>query len=269
MINSEEFNFNFDPSQSDNLIKIYEHFLELGNPSKASWQPETDDLGVMPKKEWYTSLQKLIEDYGYENYRIHAKETLESVIKLQAATEKLKRLKKIDNRKGIWKNTRDYILDIEWNTLVEGPTEFYFYCSEKGRYLKGMILSIGCIPDPILLKLIEKFAIECPFQVSGHSQAPMGLYVYDALEVFSMLEYPKSIPYIMNFKARIKQTWAQEKFDKYLQQIAKKQKIDFEEIIEIAISDYGFNHENIFEKELGIIRFKFRFRQAIKNKFSG
>lgn len=122
-----------------------------------------------------------------------------------------------------------------------------------------MILSISCIPDPILLKLIESLSIECPFQVGGHSQAPTGLYVYDALEVFSKLDYPESIPYIMNFKAKIKQTWAQKRFNKYLKQIAKKQKIEFEEVIENGLSDYGFNEDHVYINEVGDFEVKFSF----------
>ena len=147
----------------------------------------------------------------------------------------------------------------DYRSFQEPPTHYYFYSSERGRYLKGMILSVCCIPDPILLKLIESFSIECPFQVGGHSQAPTGLYVYDALEVFSKLEYPKSIPYIMNFKAKIKQTWAQKRFDKYLKQIAKKQKIEFEEIIENGLSDYGFNEDHVYLNEVGDFKIQLSF----------
>jgi hypothetical protein len=265
MVQVEEVEFKFDPSESEELIKIYEHFIELQKLGNTIYLYEIDDLGVLPQKEWYSTMSKLINEYGYEKYRNHVIKTMESLITLQRAISKLDNLKKADKKKGINSNYSKYISNIRWNTIVEAPTHYYFYRSEKGRYLRGMILSVACIPDPILLKLIEKFSIECPFQVSGHSQAPTGLFVYDALEVFSMLKYPDSIPYIMNFKAKIKQTWAQKRFDKYLKQIAKKQKVEPDEIIEIATSDYGFNHEHVYESILGDYKVQISFLTS-KNK---
>lgn len=211
MAQIEEIEFKFDPSESEELIKIYEHFIELRKLGKTALPYETDDLGVLPKKEWYSTMSELIDKYGYEKYRNHVKKTLESLIKLQRVVNRFDNLVKANNKKGVSSTHTKYIENISWNTITEAPTHFYFYCSEKGRYLKGMILSVACIPDPILLNLIERFSIECPFQVGGHSQAPTGLYVYDALEVFSMLKYPDSIQYIMTLKAKIKQTWAQKK----------------------------------------------------------
>lgn len=267
MVRAEEIEFQFDPSESEELIKIYEHFIGLQNSGKISLPQEIDDLGVLPKKEWYSKMSELIDKYGYEKYRNHVKETLESLIILQRAIKRLDNLIKADERRGVFSNYTKYIENYRWNTTIsEAPTHFYFYYSEKGRYLKGMILSVACIPDPILLKLIEKFSIECPFQVRGHSQAPTGLYVYDALEVFSMLKYPDSIPYIMNLKAKIKQTWAQKKFDTYLKQIAKKQKVESDEIIEVGTSDYGFNQDNLYKNDLGDYQIQISFPTSKKKQ---
>ncbi|WP_028666033.1 DUF4132 domain-containing protein [Runella zeae] len=266
MAQIEEIEFKFDPSESEELIKIYEHFIELRKLGKTALPYETDDLGVLPKKEWYSKMSELIDKYGYENYRNHVKKTLESLITLQRAVNRFDNLVKADNRKGVSSTHTKYIENISWNTIAEAPTHFYFYCSEKGRYLKGMILSVACIPDPILLNLIERFSIECPFQVGGHSQAPTGLYVYDALEVFSMLKYPDSIQYIMTLKAKIKQTWAQKKIDTYLKKIAKEQKADTDEIIEIGTSDYGFNQENLYKSDLGDFQIQISFLTSKKKQ---
>ncbi|MBK7603079.1 MAG: hypothetical protein IPI15_05760 [Saprospiraceae bacterium] len=99
---------------------------------------------------------------------------------------------------------------------------------------------------------MKNFVLECPFQVGSVSQAPTGLYVYDVLEVFSKISYLFSVQHIMNLKSRINQTWAQKRFDKYIAQIAKKQKVDLDKVIEIAISDYGFDNLNCFSKTWGI-----------------
>lgn len=253
-INIDDIAFDFSVPNEEKYLKIYEHYLSILNLGESGNQYETDDLAKFPKKEWYAKMKNLIDEVGFEEYRNHVKFNLENLRILQSSHNRIENWIKVDTKKtNKFLNTPNYIerSSNDYRSFQEPPTHYYFYASERGRYLKGMILSLSCIPDPILLKLIETFSIECPFQVGGHSQAPTGLYVYDALEVFSNLEYPKSIPYIMNFKAKIKQTWAQKRFDKYLKQIAKKQKIEFEEIIENGLSDYGFNKDHIYLNEVG------------------
>jgi len=229
----------------DKLIKIYEHFFELQKSSEPVNSNNNKDLAILPKVSWYDKLKILIEGYGYENYRNHVKETLEVMLDLQAKDNSEKRRKK---SKGI-----SYYAD------GTAPTHFYFYSSESSRCLKGVILSVSCVPDPILLKLLEQFAIECPFLTSGISQAPTGLYIYDIAEVFSKLKMSEAIPYLVNLKSKIKQTYAQKRFEKYLKGIAKTNKIDFDKVIEIGLPDYGFNHENVFVKKVGEYEFNLSF----------
>lgn len=248
MIKLEDVNFELAPPNENGLIEIYEHFLNLQSNKEYDWADNANkELAIMPSDEWYSSIDSLIFNYGIEKYRDHLIYTLDRITRLQNGNNKLIRLKNLDEKKGIRKQISEYITPK--GILKEAPTHYYFYCSDKSRYLKGLIHSVVLIPDPIILNLLEKFAIVVPFQGGGLSQAPTGLYTYDILEVFSKLEYPKSIPYIMNLKARIKQTWAQKKFDKQLQLIAKKQKIEINKIIEIGITDYGFNRLSVYEKD--------------------
>ncbi|HQW95076.1 MAG TPA: DUF4132 domain-containing protein [Saprospiraceae bacterium] len=267
MLKIEDFEFNFENPNSEPLIQIYEHFLELRNLNIGSFDFKVDDLEKIPKQEWFDILSRLIEIYGYENYLQHLRFNLEGITKLQAGYNIVKRRIKIDERKGIRSYFWDHV-DNPTNKKIylDAPTHYYFYSSDKSRILKGLILSVACIPDPTILITIEKFAIECPFQVGSVSQAPTGLYVYDVLEVFSKISYPFSVQHIMNLKSRINQTWAQKRFDKYIAQIAKKQKVDLDKVIEIAISDYGFDNLNCFSKDLGNYLFRLSYKSGLKDE---
>lgn len=251
MVKVSDISFDFGPTDSSGLISIYEKFLELLELGTGDVYDVTD-LGKMPKANWYNQLSVLIENYGIEDYRLHLIDMLEKVSKLQLSYNQINRKLKIDSKNGIRKHIRDYIEDYSYESnMLEAPTHYYFYCSEKGRYLRGLLLSVHCMPDPLILKTLESFAINCPFQVGSVSQAPTGLYIYDILEVFSKLDYPKQIPYILNLQSKIKQTWAQKKIEKYIKDIAKKNKVEYDKIIELGISDYGFNAEHTYQKELG------------------
>ena len=248
MIKLEDVDFELAPPNEIGLIEIYEQFLDLQSNKEYDWAVSANkELALMPSSDWYSSLDNLISKYGFEKYREHLIYTLDRIIRLQNGCNKLIRLQSLDEKKGVRKMFSEYLTPKGFST--EPPNHYYFYCSDKSRYLKGLIHSVVSIPDPIILKLLEKFALTVPFQVGTYFQAPTGLYTYDILEVFSKLEYPKSIQYIMNLKARIKQTWAQKRFDKHLLLIAKKQKIEIKKVIEIGISDYGFNNQNVYEKD--------------------
>ncbi len=212
---------------------------------------ELDDLGVLPKEEWYKKMGDLIEAIGYEEYRNHIESSLKGIIKLMTASKRLDKRREIDRSNLINRRITEYVDSGEYKKIQLPPYKFYFYYSEKGRYLRGLILSISCLPDPILLKLLEDFAVKFPFATHNTSQGPTGLFTYDALEVFYRLGYPDGISYITNLKAKIKQTWAQKRFEKKLKDIAKEFKVSYEDIIEIGVSDYGFDSDHVFKKTLG------------------
>lgn len=264
-----EFLFDFENPSSEPLIKIYEHFIDLRNLHIGNHDYEVDDLGKLPKKEWYSTLSQLIADYGYEKYLQHLKYSLEKITQLQNGYNKVNRRIKSDERNG----KRSYFWDHvdnpnNYKVSLEAPTHYYFYSSDKSRILKGLILSVACVPDPTILRIIEQFAINCPFQVGSVSQAPTGLYVYDVLEVFSMIKYPNSVQHIMNLKSRIKQTWAQKRFDKYITKIAKKEKIELDKVVELGISEYGFDESNCYSQDLENYRFQLRYKQGLKKEIS-
>lgn len=248
----EDLNYELRPPNSENLIKIYEHFLELQDCERGSYDC-IEELASMPSEEWYLELSKLIEEYGFEDYRAHLIEVLDKVIKLQEGTMKIeRRIKRDEKKSGRPVYLTDYVIQDSdrYIPIFEAPSHYYFYSSDKGRYLKGLIQSVACIPDPQLLKMIERLAIIIPFKVGSVSQAPTGLYTYDILEVFSRLDFPKPIPYIMSLKAKIKQTWAQKRFDKKLKEVAKKWGFDYEDVIEFGMPSYGFDEEHVYNMKL-------------------
>ena len=260
----ENFLYKFENPSSDSLIKIYEHFMDLRNLHDGHNDYDVNDLGKMPKKEWYDSLSGLIEVYGYENYLSHLRLHLEGISKLQEGFNVVNRRIKADKRQGIRSYFWDHVKNPNsYKTSLEAPTHYYFYSSDKSRILKGLILSVACVPDPMILGIIEKFAINCPFKVGSVSQAPTGLYVYDVLEVFSKISYPSSVQHIMNLKSRIKQTWAQKRFDRYISNIAKKEKIELDKVIELGISDYGFDSSNCYSQYLENFKFRLKFKKGL------
>lgn len=271
MIKVADLTFNFENPSTEGLIKIYEHFYSIkkGHYFKFEDFNKVGDLSVMPNNKWYEQLDLLIQDYGHENYLSHLKKNLGGITKFQHANIKINKRLKEDERKGIKSNFWDYVSDSDYQKIyLEPPTHYYFYSSDKSRILKGLLLSVACLPDPTLLGIIESFAINCPFQVGSVSQAPTGLYVYDILEVFSKISYPNSVQHIMNLKSRIKQTWAQKRFDKYISQIAKKEKIELDKIVELGISDYGFDNSNCYSQDLDNFRFQLKYEQGLKNEAS-
>lgn len=265
MLEIDDFLFDFEHPTSEHLIQIYEHFLDLRNLHVGDYDYKMDDLGKMPKKEWYDALSQLIETYGYEKFLQHLRYNLEGITKLQTSYNKVNRKIKSNERKGIRSHFWDHVQNVNNHKIrLEAPTHYYFYSSDKSRILKGLILSVACVPDPTLVQAIEKFAIECPFQVGSVSQAPTGLYVYDVLEVFSKIPYPSSVQHIMNLKSRIKQTWAQKRFDKNIASIAKKNKIELDKVIELAISDYGFDSSNCYAQSVDEFNFELTFEKGLK-----
>jgi len=91
MLKIEDFEFNFENPNSEPLIQIYEHFLELRNLNIGSFDFKVDDLEKIPKQEWFDILSRLIEIYGYENYLQHLRFNLEGITKLQAGYNIVKR----------------------------------------------------------------------------------------------------------------------------------------------------------------------------------
>jgi len=224
---AQDLAFNFKAPNDDILIHIYEHFISIGNNAKDDIKSYYKQL---PGRRWYSDMEFLIEKCGREAYRHHVKESLNGLIKLQRAHNQIEEYMKQDRKSSLHRYTRDYIDNSSYGSINEPPTHYYFYYSEKGRYLKGMILSIICIPDPELLSLLEIFALECPFQFASTSQAPTGLYVYDALETFTQIHYKKGVPSIINMKLKIRGTWAQNRFAAALDKIAKLNGISLEEL---------------------------------------
>lgn len=266
----EDVLFNYSIPEDRRFIPLYEHFLELKNLANEDVIYSTKDLECMPKEDWYVIMNQLIDDVGYETYRNHLLDCFEGINLLQSSHNRINSWIKANRKKtGKLTHAQDYIDrgDNHFSKIQEAPTHFYFYSSERSRYLKGMILSVACIPDPELLRAIEQFSIHCPFQVGSVSQAVTGLYVYDVLEVFSRLEYSESIPYILNMKASIKQTYAQKRFEKYLLKIAKEQRVDYDDLIEYGIPEYGFTSDFTYIATVGrynmILSFSSKYEKEI------
>jgi len=251
-VSAQDLSFNFKAPTDYTLSSIYEMFIAIGD--NLTPQTRTNVKAFykkLPGKRWYSDMQFLIENYGYEEYRNHVESSLNGLIDLQRAHNRVAKYIKQDRKLPGYRNIRNYVDGSSYGSFNEAPTHFYFYYSEKGRYLKGMILSISCIPDPKLLKLLETFAIECPFQVGSVSQAPTGLYVYDALETFTRISYEKGVPCIMNMQRKIKQTWAQKKFATALNKIAKLNLMDVNDLIEIGVPSFDLDENHIYRKKIG------------------
>ena len=260
----EEISFNLEVPDNKYLIDIYEIFLSLAGREEHHRDRNNiryyyiDNYEKMPEDKFYKDLKPLIEKFGYEDYRNHIFDSISKIIIKEKAHKRIKRFIDSEEQKGRRK--------FDWSEFVEGasdridynpPSHFYFYTSEKGRYLKGLIHSVHCIPDPMLLELLNNFTKVYPFKVAGHSQAPTGLFIYDVLEVFYKQPYPKNIPLIMELKNTINQTYAQRKFQKYLDNIAKENNIHTDDMIEMTISSYGLNNDSILRKDFNDYAFEF------------
>ncbi len=208
-------NYELFPPVDTDISKIYEKFVEL------------EDLGKLPKKKWFKDIGDLIEITGEEKYLEHLEYTINKMVAFQKAHNEIELKIKAAKKRKETKYFRDFS---PVDNYQEAPTHYYFYTSMKGRYLKGLILSACLISNNNVLELLEEFAIDCPFQTKGISQAPTGLYVYDILFVFSQLEFPDSAKHIFNVKLTVRQTWAQKKMSKYLIEIANKKGIEVDEL---------------------------------------
>ena len=264
------FNFTIEP-KTEKLIPIYEHFLDVCTPkNKAGIEDATDlvyeptHLKKMPPAKWYPKMETLINEYGYENYRNHVVEILEAFLKMIRVQKRYMAIIKVENKKPrTYVSFSDYI-PRAYEVLPNSPMHYYFNCSARGRYFKGMILSVVFIPDPIVLKLLLDFTLRFPFQLS--IDGVTGLYTYEALEVFSKLDIKKSIPFILAVKYKKKAKWAQMRIDKYLNAIAEKHSLSQEEIIEVGLPDFELNGEKIFERTVHGFSVKASFENIFKKK---
>lgn len=218
MIKLEDFIVHFDVPDDERLLPIFELFLELKQLGRYIDFHETDDLGIIPEKDWFKNLKKEISIYGIEEYQEFASREITILTKHQIAHN-------------IWSTLRDYDLNNgnswEISKYVEGyefpmkytmpPAHYYFYASQKSRYFKGILLSTSCVWKEEFADILVHFATVCPFLDDYESQASTGLYIKDICEVISKCsknaitnlekiksnqKTPQSIEFIENYIAK-------------------------------------------------------------------
>ncbi|MCB0637237.1 MAG: DUF4132 domain-containing protein [Lewinella sp.] len=249
--------FTFSPPENPRLAKIYEAFFKISPKTRdiefkahAGVQYATflDDLKQVPSKAWFKEIEKLIDQIGHEQYREHVQYVMIHIIELLRRPVQFKAMRK----RGL---QEDEILLAQGGRAqypqVLPPTEYYFYCSDKSRYLRGIILSVACIPDPLLLNLLERFVAVFPFQSAPISQAPTGLFTYDVFEVYSRLPLEQAIQRLMAVQHKLKAKYAQKKVAGMLDKLAKKNGYGPEEVMEIGLPDFGFDQTAQLQIEIG------------------
>ncbi len=216
--NSHIIGYELFPPTSEKLSRLYEKYLEL------------EDLGKLPKKAWFSKLNDLIQEIGEEEVITHLEEVLSKMVEFQNTHNIIERkIKEAEKSRGEYKHFSDFVTA---DSYENPPTHYYFYTSSKGRYLKGLINTVRISYNESLLNLLNQFALDCPFQSNGLSQAPTGLYIYDILDIFAQIKSPQTISALITLGDTIKQKRPKKKISTYLENIALSQGIEINKLYE-------------------------------------
>jgi hypothetical protein len=220
---------------------LFSDFLQLDNHKN------------MPSKKWYQSVEGKIEQIGREAY----------VAKAVSFVQKcLAKSVEYQQRQGDWgvRSIRDEGMVLATNTMGEtiqqtaapewvkqvygdntsytarnaifSRTGYYFYYTLGGRILRGIIHSAILVPDKALLKLVDEFAQKNPNESA------------DAIHVYTQLPAREGVARLARLCSKIKKKNIQTRIATALKKMAEKIKLSPDHLEEMAISDYGLDHNH-------------------------
>ncbi len=222
-------------------IEIFSHFILLEEHNK------------MPTKDWYATLEVLIQEIGEKEFAETGYKWINACIEKSAQNSRnYKKFGPLAAYEEIGNNLRPKHASAEWVRRVYGKVlsnenfftvksqvclqnfQYYFYHSLGGRIMRGFLHATILLPNTQLLDFLDTFALANP----NYSQ--------DAIYVYSQLPKEISVPKLTVLQSRAKNKNILSRIKKAFIAIGKREGLSKAEIQESVIPDYGINSDGQF-----------------------